>query len=229
MTRPFVARVAGWSLCLLLMAALATGCARSDAEPLSFPTPAVDLTPPSGERTRTAIFAGGCFWGIEAVFEHLKGVKDAASGYAGGTPDTADYRLVSSGRTGHAESVRVVYDPTEISYGQLLRVFFSVAHDPTQLNRQGPDAGPQYRSALFVNDADEQRVAQAYVDQLTQAKVFRRPIVTQIQPLAAFYRAEDYHQDYAARHPRDAYIMFHDAPKVADLKRQFPDLYRERS
>jgi peptide-methionine (S)-S-oxide reductase len=218
--RRFFGLCAGMPLLATLVA-----CAPSTADTISFPRPAVDLKTPSGERTRTAVFAGGCFWGIEAVFEHLKGVKDAASGYAGGTRETADYEMVSTGRTGHAESVRVVYDPTEISYGTLLRVFFSVAHDPTQLNRQGPDVGPQYRSAIFAKDAEEQRVAQAYVEQLDEARTFPRPIVTEIASLDAFYPAEAYHQDYAARNPNQPYIMFHDAPKVANLKKQFPDLY----
>jgi peptide-methionine (S)-S-oxide reductase len=210
---------------LPLLVAVAA-CAPSTADTVAFPAPTTDLPVAQSERTRTAVFAGGCFWGIEAVFEHLKGVKDASSGYAGGTRDTADYETVSSGRTGHAEAVRVVYDPTEISYGKLLQVLFSVAHDPTQLNRQGPDVGPQYRSVIFASDAEEQRVAQAYVEQLDAAKIFRRPIVTEIVTGQPFYRAEAYHQDYATHHPDQPYIVFHDAPKVENLKRQYPDLYR---
>jgi peptide-methionine (S)-S-oxide reductase len=222
---PLLRRLAGLCAGMPLLATL-VACAPSTADTLAFPAPTADLRSPAGERTRTAVFAGGCFWGIEAVFEHLKGVKDAASGYAGGTKETADYELVSTGRTGHAEAVRVVYDPTEISYGTLLRVFFSVAHDPTQLNRQGPDVGPQYRSVIFAKDAEEQRVAQAYVEQLDAARIFSRPIVTEIATLGTFYPAEAYHQDYAARNPNQPYIMFHDAPKVANLKKHFPDLYR---
>jgi len=213
-------------LCAAMSLLAVVACAPSTAEPVAFPAAKVDLPVVQGERTRTAVFAGGCFWGIEAVFEHLKGVKDASSGYAGGTRETANYELVSSGRTGHAESVRVVYDPTEITYGTLLRIFFSIAHDPTELNRQGPDVGPQYRSVIFANDANEQRVAQAYVEQLDATQIFRRPIVTEIVTAQPFYRAEDYHQDYAARNPNQPYIVFHDAPKVEHLKRQYPDLYR---
>jgi peptide-methionine (S)-S-oxide reductase len=219
--RRFAGLLAGMPLLATIVA-----CAPSTAEPIAFPTPKVDVKTAPGERTRTAVFAGGCFWGIEAVFEHLKGVKDAASGYAGGSETTATYELVSTGRTEHAEAVRVVYDPTEISYGTLLQVFFSVAHDPTQLNRQGPDVGPQYRSAIFSADAQEAQVATAYVEQLDAAKIFRRPIVTEIVPLSAFHVAEPYHQDYAARNPNQPYIVFHDAPKIADLKKQFPQLYR---
>jgi peptide-methionine (S)-S-oxide reductase len=213
-------------LAVLPCLAVTAGCTRSAADTVAFPPPTADLKVAPGERTRTAVFAGGCFWGIEAVFEHLKGVKDAAAGYAGGSEATANYELVSSGRTQHAEAVRVVYDPTEISYGTLLRVFFSVAHDPTQLNRQGPDVGPQYRSAIFTGDADETQVATAYIEQLDGAKLFRRPIVTEVLPLSAFYVAESYHQDYAARNPNQPYIVFHDAPKIVDLKKQFPQLYR---
>lgn len=175
----------------------------------------------------TAIFAGGCFWGVEGVFEHLKGVRTAESGYAGGTKASPSYEDVSSGDTGHAESVRVIYDPSQISYGQLLQVFFSVAHDPTQLNRQGPDRGTQYRSAIFYRTPEQKRAAEAYVAQLTAAKTFSRPIVTQIAPLATFYLAEAYHQDYMAHNPRAYYIVVNDAPKVEHLKEQFPALYKE--
>jgi peptide-methionine (S)-S-oxide reductase len=175
----------------------------------------------------TAIFAGGCFWGVEGVFEHLKGVRSAESGYAGGTKASPSYEDVSSGDTGHAESVRVIYDPSQISYGQLLQVFFSVAHDPTQLNRQGPDRGTQYRSAIFYRTPEQKRAAEAYVAQLTAAKTFSRPIVTQIAPLGTFYMAEAYHQDYMAHNPRSYYIVVNDAPKVEHLKQQFPALYKE--
>ena len=176
---------------------------------------------------RTAVFAGGCFWGIEAVFEHLVGVQSAVSGYAGGTTKSPSYEDVSSGSTGHAESVQVVYDPARISYEKLLEVFFSVAHDPTQLDRQGPDRGTQYRSAIFYRSADQRRAAMAYVDGLRKAKTFTAPIVTQIVPFAAFYVAEDYHQDYMVHHPDQPYIVYNDAPKVAELRRRFPALYRE--
>jgi len=174
------------------------------------------------------VFAGGCFWGVEAVFEHVKGVTQAVSGYAGGTAETADYQKVSSGSTGHAEVVQVTYDPSKVSYGQLLKVFFSVAHNPTELNRQGPDTGPQYRSAIFYGDEAQKRVVQAYIAQLQTAKSFPRPIVTEVAPLKAFYAAEAYHQDYVVHHPDQPYIVYNDLPKVANLKKQFPQLYVER-
>jgi peptide-methionine (S)-S-oxide reductase len=213
---------------LSLLFVAASGCSPTNAAPVAAPRPAVDMPSAPGGATETAVFAGGCFWGIEAVFEHVKGVQQATSGYAGGTKATADYEMVSAGSSGHAESVQVVYDPAQVSYGQLLRVFFSVAHDPTQLNRQGPDSGTQYRSAIFFANADQQRVAQAYIEQLTAARLFSKPIVTQLAPLAAFFPAEAYHQDYAAHHPNAAYIVFNDAPKVARLKKQLPELYAER-
>ncbi|HET7583879.1 MAG TPA: peptide-methionine (S)-S-oxide reductase MsrA [Gemmatimonadaceae bacterium] len=174
----------------------------------------------------TAVFAGGCFWGIEAVFEHVKGVTDAVSGYAGGNAQTAEYETVSTGSTGHAESVQVVFDPSQISYGKLLQIFFSVAHDPTQLNRQGPDVGTQYRSAIFYRNAEQERVARAYIAQLTKAHVFQRPIVTQVVPLDHFYMAEAYHQDYMEHHPDQPYIVYNDRPKLVHLQQQFPELYR---
>jgi peptide-methionine (S)-S-oxide reductase len=189
------------------------------------PDPKID-TPLAGARaTQTAVFAGGCFWGVDAVFKHVKGVTEVVSGYAGGNADTAKYDAVSTGSTGHAESVRVAYDPSRVSYGQLLRVFFSVAHDPTELNRQGPDTGTQYRSAIFFANGEQKRVAESYVAQLQAAHVFPRPIVTQITPLKAFYEAEAYHQDYLAQHPNQPYIVINDLPKIADLQRQFPALY----
>jgi peptide-methionine (S)-S-oxide reductase len=192
---------------------------------VSLPAPAADVPAAAGKGPQTAVFAGGCFWGVEAVFRHVKGVTSAVSGYAGGAARTADYEMVSTGTTGHAESVQVTFDPAQVSYGQLLRVFFSVAHDPTQLNRQGPDVGTQYRSAIFFANEDQKNVAKAYVNQLNQAKVFPRPIVTQVDSLPAFYPAEAYHQDYAALHPTQPYIVIHDLPKVANLKEQFPALY----
>ena len=205
-------------------AALLAGLASAHAAG-PFPDPKVDVPLAKAKATQTAVFAGGCFWGVEAVFEHLKGVTQAVSGYAGGSADTAQYERVSSGDTGHAESVRVSYDPSRITYGQLLKVFFSVAHDPTQLNRQGPDTGTQYRSAIFFGNDEQKRVAEAYIAQLKAARVFARPIVTQVAPLKAFYDAEAYHQDYLVRHPTQPYIVMHDLPKLASLQRQYPEMY----
>ncbi|HUL49867.1 MAG TPA: peptide-methionine (S)-S-oxide reductase MsrA [Gemmatimonadales bacterium] len=181
-------------------------------------------TPPD---TASAVFAGGCFWGVEGVFEHVKGVLSATSGYAGGSVSAPSYMLVSSGTTGHAESVRVVYDPTQVTYDELLQVFFAVAHDPTQLNRQGPDVGTQYRSIVFYQDSVQRQHALAYVAELTKRKAFRAPIVTQIAPLEAFYPAEAYHQHFMARHPDYPYIVYNDAPKIKALQQKFPALFRE--
>ena len=192
---------------------------------VALPAPTADMAAAAARAPQTAVFAGGCFWGVEAVFRHVKGVSRAVSGYAGGAADTASYDMVSTGRTGHAESVQVTFDPTQVSYGQLLRVFFSVAHDPTQLNRQGPDHGTQYRSAIFTTSEDQSRVAKAYVAQLEQAKVFPQKIVTEIVPLPAFFPAESYHQNYSALNPMQPYIVFNDLPKVAHLKDDFPALY----
>lgn len=200
----------------------------TDVTAAVIPDPALDAPRATTKGERTAVFAGGCFWGIEAVFEHVKGVVNVTSGYAGGAPSTAQYELVSTGDTGHAESVRITYDPSQITYGQLLKVFFAVAHDPTELNRQGPDTGTQYRSAIFYSDEDQKRIALAYIEQLNQAKVFERAIVTQVSALNAFYEAEAYHQDYATHHPNQPYIVIHDLPKVANLRKQFPDLYITR-
>jgi peptide-methionine (S)-S-oxide reductase len=179
-------------------------------------------------KSAKAIFAGGCFWGIEAVFQHVKGVSEAVSGYAGGAKLTAQYEIVSSGATDHAEAVEVTYDPSVVSYEDLLRVFFKVAHDPTQLNRQGPDHGRQYRSAIFYSTAAQKAAAEAYIGKLGREKAFPQPIVTEVAPLKAFYPAEDYHQEYAARHPRDPYIVINDAPKVAKLQQSIPELYVAR-
>jgi len=179
--------------------------------------------PAKGEQT--AVFAGGCFWGVEAVFEHLKGVKDARSGYAGGDARTAEYETVSGGNTGHAESVKVTFDPTVISYTQLLTIFFSVAHNPTELNRQGPDAGTQYRSAIFFVNEEQKKLANDYIDAINKSKALPKPVVTQVGPLTKFYEAEDYHQDYMRKNPKDPYIVAHDKPKVEDLKARFPELY----
>ncbi|HYR88724.1 MAG TPA: peptide-methionine (S)-S-oxide reductase MsrA [Terriglobia bacterium] len=191
----------------------------------SLPNPAVDEPLATAKTEQTAVFAGGCFWGVEAVFEHVKGVKDVVSGYSGGSAETAQYETVSTGATGHAESVQITYDPSQISYGQLLKVFFSVAHDPTELNRQGPDVGMQYRSAIFVANDLQKRVAQAYIDQINKARIFRQPIVTQVAGLKAFYKAEAYHQDYLVHHPTQPYIVINDQPKVDNLRKEFPDLY----
>jgi peptide-methionine (S)-S-oxide reductase len=190
------------------------------------PSPATDVA--STSQTATAVFAGGCFWGVEAVFERLKGVSEVVSGFAGGKKSTANYETVSGGRTGHAESVKVTYDPSKISYGQLLQVFFSVAHDPTTLNRQGPDEGTQYRSAIFYTDAEQKRVAEAYIKQLDDAKVFKHKIVTQLTPLDGFYAAEAYHQHYFDQHPNQPYIVYNDAPKVRELQKQFPELLAKK-
>ena len=209
--------------------ALLTTFARSGTAAKSLvPDPAVDAPLATASATDTMVVAGGGFWGVQAVFEHVKGVVRVTSGYSGGSAGTASYETVSSGRTRHAESVKVTYDPSRISYGQLLKVFFSVAHDPTQLNEQGPDVGTQYRSAIFVGDETQQRIARAYVSQLGAAKVFRGRIVTDVVALKAFYAAEAYHQDYFDHHPHDPYIMINDKPKVEALRRQFPELYVER-
>jgi peptide-methionine (S)-S-oxide reductase len=213
-----------------LMVGLAGSCALAggkEAGPVALPPPAVDVPRPAKPGPQTVVLAGGCFWGVQAVFQHVKGVTDATSGYAGGAAQTAKYDVVSTGETGHAESVRVTFDPAQVSYGQLLRVFFSVAHDPTELNRQGPDEGSQYRSAIFFADADQKRVAEAYIAQLDKAKLFHGRIVTKVEPLAAFYPAEAYHQSYARLHPDNPYIVINDAPKVAHLRQLFPNLYRD--
>jgi peptide-methionine (S)-S-oxide reductase len=223
-----VSRV-GFVVAVALAAALfvARRSMSSAATVPSVPAPDVSAMGEPAKGEQTAVFAGGCFWGIEAVFEHLKGVLDAVSGYAGGAAANAQYETVSTGSTGHAESVRVTFDPEKISYAQLLQVFFSVAHDPTQLNRQGPDEGPQYRSAIFYANDEQARAARAYIDQLMRAKTFPRPIVTEVSKLQGFYPAEAYHQDYMAHHPNEPYIVYNDRPKVEHLKKQFPELYRD--
>jgi peptide-methionine (S)-S-oxide reductase len=199
------------------------GARASNAVPL--PAPTGDARRATKPGSQTVVLAGGCFWGVEAVFRHVKGVTSATSGYAGGSAETASYDLVSTGDTGHAESVRVIFDPAQVSIGQLLQVFFSVAHDPTELNRQGPDHGTQYRSAIFFSDPEQKRVADAYIAQLDGAKAFHGRIVTEVVPLKAFYPAESYHQNYAALHPDQPYIVFNDAPKVTHLRQLFPSLY----
>jgi peptide-methionine (S)-S-oxide reductase len=218
------------SVIAVVAVALSWSCARA-ADVARLPAPAVDVARPNKPMNKptkqTVVFAGGCFWGVQAVFQHVKGVSEALSGYSGGASDTAHYELVSTGDTGHAESVRVTFDPAQVSFGQLLDVFFSVAHDPTELNRQGPDEGSQYRSAVFFTDTDERRVADAYIAQLDRAKALPRAIVTQVVPLKAFYAAESYHQDYATLHPDNPYIVVNDAPKVVHLHQLFPELYRD--
>jgi peptide-methionine (S)-S-oxide reductase len=219
--RSFPSRLS--AVLVIVTVAAVVACTARDRT--SVPNPAVDAAVATSKATQTAVLAGGCFWGIQAVFQHVKGVITATSGYSGGAANTAEYELVSAGDTGHAESVKITYDPSQITYGQLLRVFFSVAHDPTELNRQGPDTGTQYRSSIFYGNDEQKRIAEAYIAQLDQAKVFSRPIVTQVVPLKGFYPAEAYHQDYAARHPNNPYIMYNDAPKVASLRQQFPEIY----
>ena len=187
---------------------------------------AIPLAALAQGQTQTAVFAGGCFWGVDAVFKHIRGVTKVVSGYAGGDASTAQYETVSSGTTGHAESVQVTFDPSVVPYTTLLKVFFSIAHDPTELNRQGPDEGTQYRSAIFFANAEQKSEAQAAIAQLTQAKTYPRPIVTQVVPLKAFYPAEAYHQNYLALHPTQPYIVYNDLPKVANLKSKYPELYK---
>jgi peptide-methionine (S)-S-oxide reductase len=212
-----------WAVLFLLLVGAA--CYAGSGANTALPKPAVDSPLAASKSQQTAVFAGGCFWGVQAVFQHVRGVTNATSGYAGGAAKTAQYELVSTGETGHAESVRVTYDPSQISYGELLRVFFSVALDPTQLNEQGPDVGTQYRSVIFFGNDEQKRIAEAYIAQLDKARAFPRPIVTQVVPLKEFYAAEAYHQDYAARHPNNPYIVYNDAPKVEHLRKQFPELY----
>ncbi|HEY2255124.1 MAG TPA: peptide-methionine (S)-S-oxide reductase MsrA [Variovorax sp.] len=190
------------------------------------PAPAEDLAASPGASTETAVVAGGCFWGVQGVFQHVKGVTSAVSGYAGGAANTAQYGEVGSGTTGHAESVRITYDPKVISYGRLLQIYFSVAHNPTELNRQGPDSGTQYRSTIFAANAEQERVAKAYIAQLDKARAFGRPIATTVETLKGFYPAEAYHQDYLTLNPNQPYIAINDLPKIENLKRVFPDSYR---
>ena len=192
----------------------------------AFPKPAVDAPLAATKGQETAVVSGGCFWGIQAVFQHLKGVTSATSGYSGGAANTAHYEEVSTGETGHAESVKVIYDPSQISYGQILMIFFSVGHNPTELNRQGPDYGSQYRSSIFYTNDQQKKIAEAYIAQLNAAKIYSQPIVTRVVPLQAFYVAEDYHQDYLKHHPYEPYIMINDQPKLTSLKKEYPELYR---
>ncbi|MGY8677404.1 peptide-methionine (S)-S-oxide reductase MsrA [Bradyrhizobium sp. UFLA05-153] len=199
---------------------------RAAEDAVVIPAPAVDAAPTSG--IQTAVVAGGCFWGVQGVFQHTAGVVNAVSGYAGGTKASADYHTVSSGTTGHAESVEIKYDPKKISYGKILQIFFSVVHDPTQLNRQGPDTGTQYRSAIFTTSDEQKKIADGYIAQLNAARVFSKPIVTKVGALEAFYPAEAYHQDYLTLHPNQPYIAYNDIPKVENLKKLFADNYIEK-
>lgn len=207
----------------LLIAAIA--CGTANAAPAALPDPMLDTPLVKTKSEASIVLAGGCFWGIQAVFQHIKGVTSATSGYAGGSSITAHYEIVSTGATGHAEAVKIVYDPSQITLGQILKVFFSVAHDPTELNRQGPDHGTQYRSAIFFESLEQQKIAQAYIDQLQAAKIFPAPIVTKVEPLSAFYEAEPYHQNYATLHPDNMYIVINDAPKIRALEKEFPNFY----
>ncbi|MEA3182397.1 MAG: peptide-methionine (S)-S-oxide reductase [Gammaproteobacteria bacterium] len=202
-----------------------TSCAAE--APVNVPPPATDNPKQQGP-LQTAVLSGGCFWGVQGVYEHVKGVKKVVSGYAGGDRTTARYETVGTGSTGHAESVQITFDPAKVSYGELLQVFFSVAHDPTQLNRQGPDTGSQYRSMISYRDDTQKNIADAYIAQLGKAGVFQRPIVTKVDPLKGFYPAEGYHQDYLAHNPSDPYIAYNDLPKIESLKRLFPDYYSQR-
>lgn len=211
----------------LLLASLTAGALPARAEEgIAIPAPTVD-EPAAAARSETAVLAGGCFWGVQGVFQHVDGVTNAVSGYAGGEAQTAQYETVGSGSTGHAESVRITFDPQKISYGRILQIYFSVAHDPTQLNRQGPDRGTQYRSALFPVNDEQAKVAKAYIAQLNEAKLYDAAIVTKIEPGHAFYPAEGYHQDFLTLNPTYPYIVYNDLPKIANLKRLFPDLYRD--
>jgi peptide-methionine (S)-S-oxide reductase len=217
------------SLCAagaLAIAAFAVAPSRAAEQAVIIPPPVTDMQPANG--MQTAVIAGGCFWGVQGVFQHTAGVVSAVSGYSGGSKATADYNVVSSGSTGHAEAVQIKYDPNKISYGKILQIFFSVVHDPTQLNRQGPDTGPQYRSAIFTSNDEQKKVAEAYIAQLDAAKVYKKPIVTKIVPLEAFYPAEAYHQDYLTLHPNQPYIAYNDIPKVDALKKIFAENYIEK-
>jgi peptide-methionine (S)-S-oxide reductase len=228
MRRPTFRRL---SLCAAALGALAISTlqaapSRASEAAVIIPAPALDAK--ASEGVETAVIAGGCFWGVQGVFQHTAGVLNAVSGYAGGSKSTADYNMVSTGATGHAESVEIKYDPKKISYGKILQIFFSVAHDPTKLNRQGPDSGTQYRSAIFTTSDEQKKVADAYIAQLNAAKVYKKPIVTKVGPLEAFYAAEAYHQDYLTLHPNQPYIAYNDIPKVENLKKIFAENYIEK-
>jgi peptide-methionine (S)-S-oxide reductase len=230
MTLSFISRSAKRSVLPVLLAVIAgtwqlASCAAE--APVSVPLPAVD-NPKQPGTLQTAVLSGGCFWGVQGVYEHVKGVEKVVSGYAGGDRSTAEYERVSNGTTGHAESVQITFDPAKVSYGELLQIFFSVVHDPTQLNRQGPDTGTQYRSVIAYADDQQKSIASAYIAQLNQTGVFHRPIVTRVDHLKGFYPAEAYHQDYLVHHPTNPYIAFNDLPKIENLKRVFPNYYSDR-
>jgi peptide-methionine (S)-S-oxide reductase len=222
---PRAHRLSNFGRVLVLFAESAlVACSSTHAQ---IPPYAGESVSPAVHGKQTAVLAGGCFWGVDAVFKHVKGVGNVVSGYSGGSASTSQYETVSTGTTGHAESVKITFDPSQVSYSELLRVFFSVATDPTQLNRQGPDEGPQYRSVIFYANEDQKQIAQAYIDQLNKAKVFSGPVVTQVVALKAFYPAEEYHQNFLARNLTYPYIVFNDLPKLRALQKQFPDLYKK--
>src|SRR5580692_5498619 len=215
------------ALLLIPVLGFAANLASAQEPAVAIPPPAQDDAAPAGAATQTVVLAGGCFWGVQAVFQYTKGVTSAVAGYSGGTKETAHYQMVGTERTGHAESVQVTFDPKQISYGKILQIYFSVAHNPTELNYQGPDSGPSYRSAIFYANDEQKRIAQAYVAQLDKAHVFGAAIVTKLEPLTGFYPAEDYHQDFLVLHPSHPYIVFNDLPKVENLKRLFAADYRD--
>jgi peptide-methionine (S)-S-oxide reductase len=210
----------------LALAAIAIGPSRASEEAVVIPPPTLDVQAADG--IQTAVIAGGCFWGVQGVYQHTSGVLNAVSGYSGGSKMTANYTMIGTGTTGHAEAVEIKYDPKKISYGKILQIFFSVVHDPTQLNRQGPDVGTQYRSAISTANDEQKKVAEAYIAQLNAAKVYKKPIQTKVGPLQAFFPAEDYHQDYLTLHPNQPYIVFNDIPKIENLKKIFADNYIEK-
>ncbi len=216
-----------WAWLVMSFFGLAASAARAEEPAVVIPPPAFDAPSSASGGTQTVVLAGGCFWGVQAVYQHTKGVTQAVSGYAGGKKETAHYEMVGTGRTGHAELVSVTFNPQQITYGKILKIYFSVAHNPTELNYQGPDHGTQYRSTIFFANEDQKKIAEAYIAQLDKANLFGRPIVTTLEPLSGFYPAEDYHQDFAVLHPTYPYIVFNDLPKVDNLKRLFGDVYRE--
>jgi len=230
MANSMMIKVATVAIASIVMVASMFQSSRSmvEASAVAIPDPKLDAQLAATKSEQVAVFAGGCFWGVEAVFDHTKGVVKAESGYAGGSAGDAQYYTVASGRTGHAESVRVVYDPSRITYGKLLKVFFAVAHDPTELNRQGPDVGPQYRSAIFYANDEQKRIAESYIQQLNSAKVFSDKIATQVAQLNAFYEAEGYHQNYLVNHPDEPYIVYNDMPKLVNLKKHLPELFKDK-
>jgi peptide-methionine (S)-S-oxide reductase len=217
------------NLLTVLLVGIAFGCGlRAETINRAIPTPQVDMSAAEANGPQVAVLAGGCFWGLQGMFEHVRGVTKVVAGYSGGAADTAHYEMVGTETTGHAESVEITFDPKQVSYGQLLQLFFSVAHDPTELDRQGPDRGPSYRSEIFFGSPSQERIARAYVAQLTKTDTFKSPIVTKIEPLRGFYAAEDYHQDYLIHNPTQPYIVYNDLPKIAALKRVYPQMYRDK-